>query len=76
MAKKTVKSKEFHFGEAFEQLDEIVQKLESGETDLNEALKDYEAGLQLVQQCKKQLSEVENKVKVIREKYTEELDKE
>ena len=65
------KQKSFNFAEAFEKLNKIVEQLESGEVDLDKALKEYEEGLKLVQQCKKQLEEVENKVKVIREKYEE-----
>ncbi len=59
----------FQFGQAFDRLGKIVERLESGNVDLDEALKEYEEGLKLVQQCKKQLAEVENKVKVIRDKY-------
>lgn len=61
----------FQFGQAFDKLSKIVEQLESGEVDLDQALKQYEDGLKLVQECKKQLSAVENKVKVIREKYAE-----
>jgi len=63
------KPKTFNFAEAFENLNKIVEQLESGDVDLDKALKQYEEGLKLVQQCKKQLDEVENRVKVIREKY-------
>jgi exodeoxyribonuclease VII small subunit len=63
------KAKSFNFGEAFEKLNKIVDDLEAGDVDLDAALKQYEEGLKLVQQCKKQLSQVENKVKVIKEKY-------
>lgn len=66
------KAKSFNFGESFEKLNTIVEELESGSVDLDKALKQYEEGLKLVQQCKKQLSQVENKVKVIRDKYVEE----
>jgi exodeoxyribonuclease VII small subunit len=64
-----VKAKSFEFGEAFDNLNKIVEQLESGDVDLNDALKQYEEGLKLVQECKKQLETVENKVKVIRDKY-------
>ncbi len=63
------KTKQFNFNEAFTKLNKIVEDLESGEVDLDKALKEYEEGLKLVQDCKKQLEEVENKVKVIKEKY-------
>ena len=63
------KAKSFNFADAFSKLTKIVEDLESGEVDLDKALKEYETGLGLVAECKKQLSQVENKVKVIREKY-------
>jgi len=69
MAKKSL-----NFAKSFDRLNEIVDRLESGEIDLDQALKEYEEGLKLVQECKKQLNHVENKVKVIREKYGEDDD--
>lgn len=63
------KGKSFQFANAFERLTGIVESLEAGKIDLDEALKQYEEGLKIVQECKKQLAQVENKVKVIREKY-------
>lgn len=66
---KTTKGKHFQFGEAFEQLNKIVESLESGSADLDKALVLYEEGLKIVQDCKKHLTQVENKVKVIRESY-------
>lgn len=66
---KLMKSKSFQFATAFDRLTNIVESLEAGKIDLDEALKQYEEGLKIVQECKKQLQQVENKVKVIREKY-------
>lgn len=66
---KASKGKAFQFGESFEQLNKIVEQLESGSADLDKALVLYEEGLKIVQDCKKHLTQVENKVKVIRESY-------
>lgn len=63
------KGKSFAFGESFDQLNKIVEQLESGSIELDKALALYEDGLKIVQACKKHLSQVENKVKVIRETY-------
>lgn len=68
------KTKSFNFADAFSKLTTIVENLESGEVDLDKALKEYEQGLKLVAECKKQLSQVENKVKIIREKYQSDSD--
>lgn len=59
----------FNFGAAFDKLTKIVESLETGEVDLNKALQQYEEGMKLVQDCKDQLEQVENKVQVIRDKY-------
>lgn len=67
---KANKGKSFQFGESFEQLNNIVEQLESGSADLDKALVLYEEGLKIVQDCKKHLTQVENKVKVIRESYS------
>jgi len=66
---KATKGKSFAFGESFEQLNTIVEQLESGSVDLDKALVLYEQGLKLVQGCKEHLNQVENKVKIIRESY-------
>lgn len=66
---KTSKSKSFAFGESFDQLNKIVEQLEAGSVDLDKALTLYEEGLKIVQACRKHLSQVENKVRVIRETY-------
>lgn len=68
---KSSKSKSFQFGEAFEQLNKIVEQLESGAVDIDKALALYEEGLKISQDCKKHLEQVENKVRIIRETYAE-----
>lgn len=61
--------KQFNFSKSFQELESLVEELESGEISLDEALRKYEDGLKVVKECKAYLSDVENKVKVIREKY-------
>ncbi len=70
MAKAT-KAKAFQFGESFDELNKIVEQLETGSVDLDKALAMYEDGLKIVQACKKHLQQVENRVRIIRETYTE-----
>ncbi|MEK7103194.1 MAG: exodeoxyribonuclease VII small subunit [Patescibacteria group bacterium] len=57
------------FKDAFEELETIVQRFESGDLDLDESLKQFERGLELAEYCKKQLAVVENKVKEIKGKF-------
>ena len=55
MGKKTNKT----FEELFEELENIVEKMDLGEVDLEESLKLFETGMSLVNDGKKQLEEAE-----------------
>ena len=59
MGKKTNKT----FEELFEELENIVEKMDLGEVDLEESLKLFETGMSLVYDGKKQLEEAELKIK-------------
>ncbi len=48
--------------ESLKELDEIVRKLESGETDLETSLKLYEQGTILIAQCQNTLTQAELKI--------------
>ena len=56
------------FESSLHRLEQIVQKLEAGELALDEALKLFEEGIHLSQQCQKQLEEAENKVEILLKK--------
>ena len=49
------------FEEAMRQLGEIVQALESDDLPLEDALKDFEKGMELVKFCSEKLEEAERK---------------
>lgn len=53
------------FEEAMERLEEIVEGLEKGELPIEEALKAFEEGMQLVTFCTKKLEEVEKRVNLL-----------
>lgn len=53
---------------AFEKLEKIVQKLESGEMDLEEATKLYKEGLALAGFLKKRLKKIKNEIKEIKDR--------
>ena len=59
MGKKTNKT----FEELFEDLENIVEKMDLGEVDLEESLKLFERGMSLVSDGKKKLEEAELKIK-------------
>ena len=53
------------FGEQLTQLEGIVTQLESGQLDLEDSLKRYEEGVQLIRSLQEKLSAAEQKVQVM-----------
>lgn len=53
------------FEQALGELEEIVRRLESGESELDQAIGAYERGAQLKRHCEKKLSEARAKVEKI-----------
>ena len=60
--------KELSFEEALKELEEIVVNLEKGDISLDDAIKAYEKGSLLKEQCEKRLNEAKLKVEEIEEK--------
>lgn len=56
---------EKRFETALARLEEIVQKLETGDLPLEQSLKLFEEGVKLSRQCNRQLDEAERKVEVL-----------
>lgn len=48
--------------ENFEKLEEVIQRLEGGETSLEEAFAAYSDGMRLVKECNDQIDRVEKQV--------------
>lgn len=68
MPKKTANKEDNpNFEENLAQLQQIVKKLSSGESKLNEAIELHKKGLDLVKVCYQSLKKVERKVKVLTE---------
>jgi len=63
--------KELKFETALERLQEIVNKLETGEIDLDESIKLFEEGISLVKFCSNKLDEVKHKVEILIKKEGE-----
>ncbi len=66
--KKTLE-KEESFQKSFEELEKIVHEFEKGDLDLDESLGKFERGLELAENCKKRLQDVENRVIEIKKKF-------
>ncbi|MBI2089498.1 MAG: exodeoxyribonuclease VII small subunit [Deltaproteobacteria bacterium] len=60
MAKKDKK-----FEEALEELEKVVERLESGELSLEDSLAAFEEGVKLVRFCNQKLIEVEKKIELL-----------
>ena len=56
------------FEKAMEQLEKIVQTMESGTLSLEQSLKQFEEGMRLSQFCAQKLDETEKKISLIMEK--------
>ena len=55
-------AKELKFEDRMKKLEEIVDKLESNDVDLDESISLYEQGLKLSKSLKEQLSKFEKKI--------------
>ena len=58
-------NEKFQFETALEDLEKIVEAMESGELTLDQALKKYEDGVGLVRACQSKLVETEKKIEVL-----------
>jgi len=63
MARKDPPNKNFE--SALEDLEQVVEQLESGELALEDSLAAFEKGVGLVKYCNQKLNEVEKKVEVL-----------
>ena len=61
------KKKAATFESALEELEQLVDRLESGALPLDEALADFERGVKLTRECQQKLASAEQKVKVLME---------
>lgn len=65
--KKTANADAFQLEEAFHEIESIIEKLESDELTLKEAIALYGEGAKLLGACKEELSGIEKEMIVIKE---------
>jgi exodeoxyribonuclease VII small subunit len=53
------------FEDCLQALEKVVERIESGELNLEESLATFEEGVGLVQSCSRKLSEVERRIEVL-----------
>jgi exodeoxyribonuclease VII small subunit len=58
-------NEKFQFEKTLEDLEKIVDAMESGELTLDQALKKYEEGVGLVRACQSKLTETEKKIEIL-----------
>jgi len=63
MARKDASDKKFE--SALEELEQVVEQLESGELSLEDSLSAFEKGIGLVRFCNQKLNEVEKKIEML-----------
>ncbi len=63
MAKKDLEKKKFE--DALEELENVVEQLESGDLSLDNSLATFEKGVRLVKFCNQKLTEVEKKIELL-----------
>lgn len=56
---------EANFEQAMKRLEEIVQKMESGDLSLEDLIVRYEEGMKLVKVCQERLSAAEQRIEII-----------
>ena len=57
--------KDKRFEEALDELEKVVERLESGELSLEGSLAAFEEGVKLVRYCNQKLTEVEKKIELL-----------
>ena len=64
----------FNFNKGLLQLEEIINKMESGELSLEDSLKYFEEGIKIHRQCHTALTDAEQRISVLSENdnYSEE----
>ena len=66
MSNQSINNDNLTFEAAMTQLEKIVSQLESGKASLDDSLKLYEEGIELVRFCSKALDNAEQKIKMIK----------
>jgi len=74
----TAKSKPFNYEKALNELEKVVEQMESGDQSLENSLKNFEKGIKLTRECQAALKAAEQKVQILIEEngqaFLEELD--
>ncbi|MBX2849516.1 MAG: exodeoxyribonuclease VII small subunit [Acidiferrobacterales bacterium] len=65
MSKQDAKLDKLNFEQAYQELENIVQRMERGEQELEASLTDFERGVALMKHCHSKLKDAEQKVDIL-----------
>ncbi|NJD32747.1 MAG: exodeoxyribonuclease VII small subunit [Gammaproteobacteria bacterium] len=65
------KARTLDFEQALAELEAVVERLEHGELPLEDALKQFERGIELARSCQVSLQQAEQKVEILLQKTAE-----
>jgi len=74
MGKKTKSGEKIDFEKSMDELEMIVNDLESGSLTLDDSIRAFERGVELSKLCQKRLEAAEERVKKLLEKSNDEFD--
>jgi len=69
MKNEAMEAKEIDFEASLKRLEKVVEQLEKGEAPLEESIRLFQEGMQLVQSCSKKLAWAEQQVEMLLEKH-------
>lgn len=72
MAKR--KPKAIDFEKSLDELEGLVERMEQGDSNLEDSLKDFERGIELTRSCQTALAEAEQKVQILLKKNGKAVD--
>lgn len=68
------KAKAIDFEKSLNELEGLVDRMEQGESSLEDSLKDFERGIELTRNCQTALTEAEQKVQILLKKNGKAVD--
>ena len=76
MTKRVVKrkSKTIDFEKSLDELENLVSRMEQGDSSLEDSLKDFERGIELTRNCQMALADAEQKVQILLKKDGDAVD--
>lgn len=67
MSKSEKNSEALSFEKAMEQLDDALKALSAGDLPLEEAIRQYQTGIDMVRICQQKLSQAQQKIKILQD---------